>query len=302
MTRVKYYGGIEAGGTKFVCALSSNPPHIAREVTFRTTSPEETLQRACDFFYPFVNAGKVKSIGVAAFGPVDINPASPTYGYITDTPKPGWCDCNILGLLQQQLEVSFAFHVDVSGSAIGERTWGASQGIDPSLYLTVGTGIGGCYLIEGKPLAGLTALEMGHIRIPHDLQQDPFEGNCPYHGDCFEGLAAGQALAARFGTRGEALADDDPFWPLEADYIATALANYILTLSPRIIVLGGGIMQRAFLYPLVRSRVMELLNGYVREDAILMDIARYIVPPALGKYSGVLGAIAMAMSLENRVP
>ena len=198
-----------------------------------------------------------------------------------------------------ELGVPFSFHVDVSGSAIGEHTWGASKGIDPSLYLTVGTGIGGGYLLNGKPLTGLTAVEMGHIRIPHDMQKDPFEGSCPYHKDCFEGLAAGPALMARFGARGETLPDDDPFWLVEAAYIASALTNYILTLSPRIIVLGGGIMQRGFLYPLIRRRVRELLNGYVTAQEILSNIDRYIVPPSLGKYSGVLGAIAMAMALDS---
>jgi fructokinase len=143
---------------------------------------------------------------------------------------------------------------------------------------------------------------MGHIRIPHDHVRDPFQGSCPFHADCLEGLASGPAIQQRFGRRGETLADDDPFWQLETEYIASALANYILTLSPRIIVLGGGIMQRAFLYPLIRLRVRELLNGYVREDAIFKDIDRYIVPPALGRYSGVLGAIAMAVALENRTP
>jgi fructokinase len=293
------YGGIEAGGTKFICALASEPPRLEHEITFNTTNPEETLSLVCEFFYPHIKAGKVKSIGIAAFGPVDVDPASSTYGYITATPKPGWGNTDLLGILRQELGVPFAFHVDVSGSAIGEHTWGASKGIDPSLYLTVGTGIGGGYLLNGKPLTGLTAVEMGHIRIPHDNQKDPFEGSCPYHKDCFEGLAAGPALKARFGTRGETLPDDDPFWLVEVEYIASALTNYILTLSPRILVLGGGIMQRGFLYPLIRRRVCELLNGYVTSQEILKNIDHYIVPPSLGKYSGVLGAIAMAMALDS---
>lgn len=299
MSKMEFFGGIEAGGTKFICALSSKPPLLDHEATFSTTDPASTLEQVCAFFEPYIKEGMVKGIGLAAFGPVDVNPSSPTFGYITATPKPGWFNINILGILRQKLGVPFTFHVDVSGSAIGEHAWGASRGIDPSLYLTVGTGIGGGYLLNGTPLSGLAAVEMGHVRIPHDKQTDPFEGSCPYHQDCFEGLAAGPALAARFGARGESLADDDPFWLLEANYIAHALANYILTLSPRIIVLGGGIMQRAFLYPLIRNRVRELLNGYVREDAILTDIEHYIVPPALGKFSGVLGAIATATSLEN---
>ena len=292
------YGGIEAGGTKFVCALASQPPHLDYEVTFQTSDPVETLSRVQAFFQPFIDEGRVKSIGNAAFGPVDVDPSSLTYGYITATPKLAWVNTNILGKLHQSLGVPLAFHADVSGSAIGEYTWGAARGIDPSLYLTIGTGIGGSFLLHGEPHVGMTALETGHIRIPHNLSIDPFEGACPYHKDCFEGLAAGPALAARFGARGELLADEDPFWQIEAEYIAYALVNYILILSPRIIVLGGGIMQRSFLFDIIRRRVREMLNGYIQAEKILTDIERYIVPPALGRYSGVLGAIAMAQRLD----
>lgn len=290
------YGGIEAGGTKFICAVSGNPPLLESEVSINTTLPDETLEKVCEFFYPYINAGRLKSVGLVAFGPVDTNIHSPTYGYITETPKPHWANLDIKGRLEQELGVPFAFHQDVSGSAIGEFRWGAARGLDPSLYLTIGTGIGGMYLINGKPLNGLTVLEMGHIRIPHDLKADPFPGNCPYHGDCFEGLAAGPAIQTRMGSRGEFLTDDDPFWRVEAGYIACALANYILTLSPKIIVVGGGIMQRAFMFELVRTKVLEFLNGYLHHDLLSSQIDQYIVPPALGKYSGVLGAISMAMS------
>lgn len=302
MLHKNMFGGIEAGGTKFICALTSEPPRLEHQVTFSTTDPSSTLEQVRLFFEPFIQQGMVASIGLAAFGPVEVNPFSPTYGYITATPKPGWRDTNILGELQRHLGVPFVFHLDVSGSAIGEHTWGASRGIDPSPYLTVGTGIGGAYLLNGAPLSGPAAVEMGHIRIPHDRLKDPFEGSCPYHRDCFEGLAAGPAITARFGKRGEDLTDEDPFWLLEVEYIASALTNLILTLSPRIIVLGGGIMQRLFLFPLIRSRVTELLNGYIREDAILSGMGEYIVPPALGRYSGVLGAIAMTMRLGNLEP
>ena len=217
MTGERLYGGIEAGGTKFICALTSEPPRLEHQVTFSTTDPSSTLEQVRLFFEPFIQQGMVASIGLAAFGPVEVNPFSPTYGYITATPKPGWRDTNILGELQRHLGVPFVFHLDVSGSAIGEHTWGTSRGIDPSLYLTVGTGIGGAYLLNGAPLSGLAAVEMGHIRIPHDRLKDPFEGSCPYHQDCFEGLAAGPAITARFGKRGEDLTDEDPFWLLEVE-------------------------------------------------------------------------------------
>lgn len=294
----EFYGGIEAGGTKFICAVSSDPPKISHEIHFETTVPKETLEKVCEFFYPFVKNGRIKSLGLASFGPVDTDIHSETYGYITATPKPNWQNTDILGFLKKELRVPLAFHHDVSVSAIGEYKWGASQGLTPSLYLTIGTGIGGGYLLNGIPLTGLSALEMGHVHIPHDFQRDSFEGNCPYHGDCFEGLAAGPAILKRMGLRGEKISDDDPFWQIEADYIAHALVNYVLTLSPRIIVLGGGVMQRTFLFTIIRERVREILNGYLNFDILTKNVDRYIVPPGLGKYSGVLGAISMAIDLD----
>ena len=162
--------------------------------------------------------------------------------------------------------------------------------MDPSLYLTIGTGIGGGYIKDGKPLIGMLNLEMGHLRLPHDRQRDPFEGNCPFHGDCFEGLANGPTIEKRLGIKGALVPETDPYWDVEADYIAAALMNYILTLSPKKIILGGGVMQREFLFPKVRSRVLELLNGYVNSKAILQDIDQYIVPPGLGKPIGQHGS------------
>ena len=293
------YGGIEAGGTKFICAVASDPPKLMDEIQFATTTPEETLGKVCDFFRPYVKENRLQSAGIASFGPVDVDVNSPTYGYITATPKPNWENTDFLGTLKNDLNISFAFHHDVSVSGIGEMTWGASKGVDPSLYITMGTGIGGGYIFNGKPLTGISVLEMGHVCVPHDLQQDPFEGNCPYHKDCFEGLAAGPAIEARMGARGETLSDDDPFWAIEAEYIAYALTNYIFVLSPRIIVIGGGIMQRNFLYKEIRNKVKAILNGYLTYDELMEGIDRYIVPPSLGKYSGVLGAIAMAMECCN---
>lgn len=295
------FGGIEAGGTKFICAVSSQPPHLVHEAQFETTTPQETLEKVCAFFYPYIQEGTLQSVGLASFGPIDIDKNSPTYGYITSTPKPNWENTNILGILQGSLRVPMAFHHDVSGSAVGEARWGAAKGIDPSLYLTVGTGIGGGYIINGAPLSGLSILEMGHIRVPHDLNRDPFAGACPYHRDCFEGLASGPAIEKRMGRRGETLSDEDPFWEVEAEYIAQALVNYIYTLSPRIIVIGGGVMQRSFLYPSIREKVRRIINNYMRFDILSEHNEQYIVPPKLGKYSGVLGAIAMAMEIHHPV-
>jgi fructokinase len=230
---------------------------------------------------------------------LDINPNSPTYGFITATPKPHWSNADVRGMLQSALHVGVAIDTDVNAAAIGEAMWGASRGIDPSLYLTIGTGIGGGYLANGKPLFGLQNLEMGHVRIPHSRELDPFEGCCPFHGDCFEGLAAGPAIEKRLGAKGATVPESDAFWDLEAEYIAMALMNYILTLSPRRIILGGGVMQREFLFAKVRNRVRELLNGYVTSPSVLDGMDEYIVPPGLGNQSGSLGAIAMAMQLEE---
>jgi fructokinase len=294
------YGGIEGGGTKFLCAVGSSPDKIIDEARFPTTTPQETLERVCSFFASYVKAGRIKSIGLGSFGPVDVDPASPKFGYITTTPKPNWAFTNIYGILQQELNVPIQMDMDVAASAMGEYTWGANKCLDPSLYLTVGTGIGGSYILDGKPLRGLVSLEMGHIRIPHDEKLDPFQGSCPYHKDCFEGLASGPAIYARFAKPGETLANDDPFWEQEAGYIAYALTNYIFTLPPKRIVLGGGVMRKAFLYERIRIKVQELLNNYLNHPLLTSHMDEYIIPPALGDRSGVLGGIALAMELDNQ--
>jgi fructokinase len=299
MSTEKLYGGIEAGGTKFVCVVANGPGHIVDEIRFVTTTPEETLGKAIQFFKSLVASGQVSVIGVGAFGPLDLNPKSPTYGFITATPKPGWSNTDVLGTLQDALKINIAFDMDVNTAALGEYLWGASKGYDPSLYLTIGTGIGGGYIVNGRPLIGLLNLEMGHVRIPHSRELDPFPGNCPFHGDCFEGLASGPAIEKRLGLAGAIVPEEDAFWDIEADYIASALMNYILTLSPKKIVLGGGVMQREFLFSKVRRRVNELLNGYVSSKSLLEDIEDYILPPGLGSQSGSLGAIALAMQMDE---
>ena len=301
MQMKKLYGGIEAGGTKFVCVVASGPRHLVDEIRFKTTTPEETLGRAIKFFQPFIASGQISTIGVGCFGPLDVIPESPTYGFITATPKPGWSNTNVLGILRGALGIKIAFDTDVNVAALGEYKWGVCQGYDPCLYLTIGTGIGGGYIKDGRPLIGLLSPEMGHLRIPHSRELDPFAGNCPFHDDCFEGLASGPAIEKRLGMPGARVPEEDPFWNLEADYLASALMNYILTLSPKKIVLGGGVMQREFLFPKVRWRVRELLNGYIGSKSLLEHIEDYIVPPGLGNQSGSLGAIALAMQLEETV-
>ncbi len=291
MTRL--YGGVEAGGTKFVCAVGSGPHDIRAETRFPTTTPEETLGRAIDFFRGY--QADLAGLGVASFGPVDPNPASPTFGYVTTTPKPGWPNTDVAGAFRRALGLPVAFDTDVNAAALGEWRWGAAQGLDTFIYITVGTGIGGGVMAGGKLVHGLIHPELGHIRLPHDWQADPFPGSCPYHGDCLEGLASGPALEARWGQRGDTLTADHPAWPLQAHYLALALVCFICTLSPQRLVLGGGVMNQPHLFPLLRAEVQRLLNGYVQSPAVLDAIDRYIVPPALGGYAGVLGSMALAM-------
>lgn len=294
MTAEKLYGGLEAGGTKFICAIGDGPQNIVQEVRIDTTTPAETLDKVIQFFQPFVDSGRIKDLGIGCFGPLDLDPDSSTFGFITATPKPHWSNTDVAGTLKRALKLKVSIDLDVNAAALGEFRWGASQGIDSSLYLTIGTGIGGGYIKGGRSLIGMLHPEMGHIHVPHDLKADPFPGNCPFHGDCFEGLANGPAIEKRFNLRGETIPDDDPFWEIEAGYIAAALTDYILVLSPKRIILGGGIMQREYLFPSIREKVLENLNGYVQSRTLLEDIEHYIVPPGLGGRSGVLGAIALA--------
>jgi len=289
------YGGIEAGGTKFNCAVGSGPGALAAEVRLPTTSPAETLAATLDFFHAQqARLGPLAAIGVAAFGPLDPQPGSPTYGFITSTPKPGWKDTDIVGPLARDLGAPVGFDTDVNAAALSEGLWGAGQGLNDLVYITVGTGIGGGGLVNGRPIHGLLHPEMGHMLLPHDRQADPFAGSCPFHGDCFEGLANGPAMARRWGRPAETLPPDHPAWPLEAHYLALGLANIILTLSPQRIVLGGGVMEQAQLFPLIRAEVARLLAGYLQSPWIDANSVEYIVPPGLGSRAGVLGAIALA--------
>lgn len=287
------YGGIEAGGTNFVCAVGEGPQAIHDEVEFLTTTPEETVGRAVRFFED--QSEPIAALGIGSFGPVDPDPTSPAYGMITSTPKPGWQNVDIRGQVASALDVPVAFDTDVNAAALGEQRWGAAQGVETFVYLTVGTGIGGGAIVEGRLLHGLMHPEMGHLRIPHDRERDPFEGVCPFHGDCLEGLATGPAIEARWGTPGEELPNDHPAWRLEAHYLALGLMAIVCILSPQRIIMGGGVMKRSFLFPMIRVELQELLNRYIQVPAIMDNIDATIVPPDLGDRAGVLGAIALAM-------
>jgi fructokinase len=293
---MKLYGGIEAGGTKFNCVIGSGPDHIVAEARIATTTPAETIGHASAFFQRHAPDYPLSAIGIGSFGPVDLDRTSPTYGYITTTPKPGWAQTDLCGALHQALSIPVAFDTDVNAAAFGEHHWVAdNRTLDPLLYLTIGTGIGLGAIVNGQPLHGLLHPEAGHMLLPHDRTLDPFEGSCPFHGDCWEGLASGPAVEKRWNRRGETLRPDHPAWQLEARYIAYAVANLIYAFSPQRIVLGGGVMQQPGLIERVRREVQSIINGYLQSDRITRDIDRLIVAPGLGNRSGVLGAIALAI-------
>ena len=283
---------MECGGTKFVCATGGEDGKLLARTEFPATAPAETIARALEFFRTQPNA--LASIGIGSFGPVDLDPASSKFGYITSTPKHGWRDTDLAGAVRRVTGLRVAFDTDVNAAALGEARWGAAQGLDTFLYFTIGTGFGGGGMANGRLLHGLVHPEMGHIRVPHDLAADTYPGGCPFHGDCLEGLVCGPALEARWGRRAETLPPEHPAWDLESHYIALGLVTWICTISPRRLILGGGVMRQAHLFPRIRAKVLALLNGYIQSPEILERIEEYIVPPALGNDAGVVGAIALA--------
>jgi fructokinase len=289
-------GAIEAGGTKFVCSIGSGPHDLRSEIRFPTTTPAETLGRSIAYFQERVaEEGPLAAIGVASFGPIDPHPHSSTYGFITTTPKPGWANADVVGALRAEFDVPIGFDTDVNGAALSEGKWGAAQGLDTFIYLTIGTGIGGGAMVNGKLLHGLVHPEMGHMRLNHDWEKDPFPGNCPYHADCLEGMANGPAIEKRWGTKGQDLGPSHQAWDLEADYLAQALQSLICTFSPQRIIMGGGVMDVPGLLSKVREKTVTYLNDYVQHPSIIEHIDAYIVPPSLGNKAGVLGAIALGI-------
>ncbi|MBS1675782.1 MAG: ROK family protein [Actinobacteria bacterium] len=284
------FGGIEAGGTKWVCAIGGAGVEPARVEIFPTTTPAETIGRAVEFF---AAEPDLEALGVGLFGPVEVRRDSPRWGTILTTPKPGWEGTDVAGALARSLRVPIALDTDVNAAAVGEWRHGAARGVDTFVYVTVGTGIGGGVFVDGRPLHGLQHPEVGHMMVPHDRSRDPFEGSCPFHGDCLEGLASGTAMRARRGRPAEELGDDPEAWELEAEYLALGLANVVLVVSAERIVLGGGVGGAPGLIERVRTRLREILAGYVDAPA-LRDMDTYLVPPGLGSRSGVVGALTLA--------
>jgi fructokinase len=287
---MQLYGGIEAGGTKFICAVAEHPTAAPIEtVTLPTTTPESTIAETIAFF----KRHPVKSLGIGSFGPVDLNPRSSTFGYITTTPKPGWQYTDLVSPLKQALNVPIGFEHDVSVAALGEWRYGAAQGADSMVYVTVGTGIGGCALIDSKLLHGLMHSEMGHILLKRHAD-DTYAGHCPFHQDCLEGMACGPAIAARWGSDGAELPPDHKAWEVEAYYLAQLVCTILYTISPQRIVLGGGVMHQRQLFPLIHRHALELLNGYLSIPPVTEHMDTLVIPPGLGDRSGAVGALELA--------
>lgn len=289
-------GALEAGGTKMVCAIveadGKGSWEILDQVSIPTLSPAATLPMLADYF-----KGKgIEALGIACFGPIDLHKDSPTYGYITTTPKTGWANCNIVGAFAKELGVPIGFDTDVNGSLLGEATFGCARGIENSVYITIGTGIGAGIMSNGRLLHGMLHPEAGHVTLKRHEKDLDFACSCPFHESCFEGLAAGPAIQKRWGKKGVELSDRPEVWEIEAYYIAQALVDYIMVLSPEKIILGGGVMHQPQLLPLIRDEVKRQVNRYIRTRQ-LENLDEYIVGASLGDNQGILGACCLAMEV-----
>ena len=288
------YGGIEAGGTTFVCAVGDTPQAIQTSTVISTTTPTATLHQVIAFF----RRHPIRNLGLATFGPIDLDQSSSTYGRILSTPKLAWQQCPIVDTLRTTLQVPVAVDTDVNAAALAEATYGAGRGCDPVVYLTVGTGIGGGAIVHGQPLHGLMHPEMGHMLLPR-APGDRRPSGCPFHEDCLEGLASGTAIQLRFGEP-ESLPPEHEAWALEAVYLGQALATIVTILSPQRIILSGGVMHQPHLLPRIHEACTQVLRGYVPLLKAASDFASYIVPPALGDEAGVIGALHLAQELCSR--
>jgi fructokinase len=286
-----FVGGIEAGGTHYKCVLGTVSGEILSSASFRTSTPDETIEQALNFFTG-LQAG-IRALGVAHFGPVDIDPMSPSFGHILKTPKHGWSDLDVLARYRSVLSVPIAFQSDVNAAAVGEAALGAARGLNNFVYVTVGTGIGGGVMINGRLLSDVRHPEIGHMLVGRDHRVDPYEGCCPFHQDCLEGLAAGPALKGRWGVAGEDLGPDHPAWALQAHYLATMCVNLTNCYAPEKIILGGGVMQQPFLPGMIRHRYLDLMNGYMRNDTA-DTVNDFIVASPMHGNGATRGALLLA--------
>ncbi|MFT4402021.1 ROK family protein [Bacillus sp. SW14] len=282
-------GGIEAGGTKFVCAVGKEDGTIIDRVEIPTTMPDETIEKVIQYFRQF----SLQAIGIGSFGPVDTDKTSKTYGTIMATPKDGWRHYPFLQTVKKEMKIPVGFHTDVNAAALGEFLFGEAKGLDSCLYITIGTGIGAGAIVEGRLLQGLSHPEMGHIYIRRH-PDDVYQGKCPYHKDCFEGLASGPAIEARWGKKAADLSDITQVWELEGYYIAQALSQYILILAPEKIILGGGVMNQRQVFAYIYQYVPKIMNSYLDFSELSENISDYIVPSCLGGNAGIIGTFVLA--------
>lgn len=284
-------GSIEAGGTKFVCAVGNENYQVQDQTQFPTTTPEETLQRTVGYFKKF----DIAALSIASFGPIEIRHSSPKYGYVTTTPKPGWADTDFVGYIKKEFDIPIFWTTDVNGSAYGEYVMDtlANEKINSLTYYTIGTGVGAGAIVNGHLIGGIGHSEMGHVLVKRHPDDLDFKGVCPYHGDCLEGLVAGPTFEARLGVKGAEVPHSDPVWDIMAYYTAQAAIQTTLTLRPGKIVFGGGVTNPDFLEK-VRKSFKELLNGYVQ----VPDLDKYLVMPEVANNgSATLGNFALAEKL-----
>lgn len=284
-------GALEAGGTKMVCAVGDETGTIHDRISIPTSTPEKNMPELTAYFQQY----DIKALGIGTFGPADLHPASPTYGCITTTPKPGWQNFNLMGEFQKALHIPIGFDTDVNAAVLGEAVFGCMKDISTGIYITIGTGVGVGVMVNRQLLHGMLHPEGGHILLARN-PADSYKGFCPYHENCLEGLAAGPAIEGRYGQKAVTLKDIPEVWELEAEYIAKALVNYILVLSPERIVLGGGVMHQEQLFPLIRQKTTAYLNGYLTTKQ-LEDMNSYIVPPSLNDNQGILGCLQLALDV-----
>jgi fructokinase len=297
----RLFGAVEAGGTKFACAIGDESGNIHAESRFPTADPASTLAAVCGFFAGN-DAHRLAAIGVGCFGPLILDKSSPKYGFMGRTPKAGWADVDFAGMLAREFSCPVGFDTDVNAAALAEHRWGAGQDAASLIYLTVGTGIGGGALIQGVPLHGLMHPEIGHVRPRRHPLDAIFAGICPFHGDCMEGLASGPAIRARCGADLPHLDAAHAQWEIQADYLGQLCAQMVLTFSPQRIILGGGVMAQERLFPAIRQRMLHWLGGYIDRAEILDHALSYVVPPSLGARAGVLGGISLAVSAAAGMP
>ncbi len=289
---------METGGTRVRVAVGTGPEDIRHFEQLETTTPQETVGRVLDLLEPM--SERLAGVGIASFGPLDLDPDSPGFGSIGQTPKPRWSNFPLRAVLQESLRIPTAITTDVNGAALGEYLWGAGQGADPLVYLTVGTGIGGGSVIKGVPFVGLLHAEMGHMRVKRAPGDAAFPGVCPFHGDCLEGLASGPAMQMRWNSPAEELPLEHPAWEIEAWYVAQAIVSISYIVSPRRIILGGGVGSRPDLHARVSREVETLLGGYQDSPAMTAGLDSYLVRPALGTRSAVCGAMALGHKAWER--